>query len=327
MNRQNAPRAQQAARHGVVGDAVAPQLLDDGVTVVACDHQLQFIYARLSRFREVLRSLDCLGAVGAYLLDGVVDGGRIAREGEAGHLEPRLASHANSTDKRVFSHFGALVGPSLSKPVVQAVEALIARQIPHVGRAVHASRGATMPQLEPAAWRFGATAFVEFRKAALQVGIDYLEPEAPDDVASLPATTAIIDRWTPGYFEARKARMLFGRPADAERHEFTRGDYIVVCERRDRDYWLLRGSEIRAAGVASGRKQDAARRDRLIAAGKAVSVRGYPDRLELLTDVCIGWSLDRATKFLLGSAAGPSWFWRPIEPAEQAAADTPRLQR
>ena len=225
----------------------------------------------------------------------------------------------------MFSHFGALVGPGLSKPVVQAVEALIARQIPHVGRAVHASRGATMPQVEPAAWRFAATAFVEFRQAALQVGIDYLEPEAADDVASLPATTAIIDRWTPGYFEARKARMLFGRPVEAERYEFAWGDYVVLCERRDRDFWLLRGSEIRSAVVESGRKQDAARRDRLIEAGAAVAVRGYPDRLELLVDLRVGWSLDRATKFLFGSAAGPSWFWRPIEPAE-AAAETSRLR-
>ncbi len=325
MNDETAPQASTLTHR--VADAVAPPPLHDGVTVVACDHRLQFVYAPLGRFRQALRSLDCLGAVGAYLLDGRVDGHRVAREGEAAHLEPRLANHLHSADKRVFDHFGALVGPGLTKPVVQAVEALIARQIPHVGKAIHHSRGATMPQVEAVDWRFAATAFVAFRQAALQVGIAYLEPEAADDVASLPATTAIIDRWTPGYFEARKARMLFGRPVDAERHEFTSGDYVVVCERRDRDYWLLRGSEIRAAGVESGRKQDAARRDRLIAAGKAVSVRGYPDRLELLTDVCIGWSLDRATKFLFGSAAGPSWFWRPIEPAQQAAAETPRLRR
>ena len=145
--------------------------------------------------------------------------------------------------------------------------------------------------------------------------------------AGRPVAQAIIDRWTPGYFEARKARMLFDRPADAERHEFSWGDYVVLCERRGDDYWMLRGSEIRSAGVESGRKQDAARRARLIASGKAVSVRGYPDRLELLTDVCIGWSLDRATKFLFGSAAGPSWFWRPIEPAQQAVSETPRLRR
>ena len=98
-----------------------------------------------------------------------------------------------------------------------------------------------------------------------------------------------------------------------------------VCERRDRDFWLLRGSEIRSAVVESGRKQDAARRDRLIEAGAAVAVRGYPDRLELLIDLqSAGRWIGRPNS---SSAAPPA-------PAgsggrssrREAAAETPRLR-
>jgi hypothetical protein len=50
-------------------------------------------------------------------------------------------------------------------------------------------------------------------------------------------------------------------------------------------------------------------------------VRGYPDRLELLVDLEVGYSLDKLTKFVFGSAGGPN-HWRPLEPIPSATTQS-----
>jgi hypothetical protein len=301
----------------------APALAGGGLRVIrGRASPLVFGYGPLQRYRELLTRLNCGVAAGVYLLEGREADHCVAREGEALRLETRLADHANALKMRCFDRVAVLSAPGFTKPAAQALEALMARQIAYVGKAIHRSRGATMPEVDAEAWRMAAKGFATFRYAANMVGIDFLEPDAPDDVAAFwNSVTALRERWTPGYFANRKAQMLFGRSQEGPRFELNWGDFIAVCECRNGVYFLLSGSEIRAAPSGSARKSDVAKRRELIAQGKAAPVRGYPDRLQLMVDTPVGESLDRLTKFLLGTLAAAGERWRPIGPAAQPISE------
>jgi hypothetical protein len=142
----------------------------------------------------------------------------------------------------------------------------------------------------------------------------YLEPDSPSDVAAYwGCADAMRDRWLPGAIAMRKAQICEKASIMGPRLELDWGDYIAIAENRDCIFWLLAGSEVRANTVMSARKRHRTVRSELVDAGKAVEVRGYPDRLQLLVDLEVGTSVDAVTKFVLGSAASTDC-WRAFKP-------------
>jgi hypothetical protein len=274
---------------------------------------LVFAIAPFRQCQFLIRRLNAEVAQCVYLLVGEVDDQPVAREGRTGGPIARFGIHLSNPEFQHFTDVAVIAGPRLTESAVKALECLVARQIAAVGAVRHQSKGAELVNVSAGAWNSALDAFLFFRYAARTMGINFLEPHSPQHPAAFwNCASGIRDRWAPGAFEFRKALIAKKSPISGPRLELIRGDYLAIAERRGGTYWLLAGSEIRATPVSSARKSDWTARHDLISAGRGTEVRGYPDRLELLVDLEVGYSLDKLTKFVFGSAGGPN-HWRPLE--------------
>jgi len=279
---------------------------------------LVFATAPFHEYRSLIHRLNAEAAQCVYLLIGDLNGQPVAREGRTGGAFARLAMHLANPEFRHFTDVAVIAGPHLNENDVKALECLIARQIAAVGAVRHQSKGAEMVNASAGAWNNALDAFIFFRDAARIVGIDFLEPDSPQHPAAYWACKkGIRDRWAPGAFDFRKSLVARGSAFRGPRLELDRGDFITIAEKRGGAYWLLAGSEIRATAVSSARKSDRLARLDLISSGRATHVRGFPDRLELLVDLEVGYSVDKLTKFVFANAGGPNR-WQPLEPVPSA---------
>jgi hypothetical protein len=274
-----------------------------------------FGHAPLFRYAELVKRLNASDSQCVYLLEGGHGDQKTAREGRTGDPIARLACHHNNLEYRHFDRVAILAGQNLTENDVKGLECLVARQIAAVGRARHHSRGAEMPEVSGEAWSNARDAFLFFRRAAQLAGIDYLEPLSRCHAAAYwSSASGIQERWLPGAVEMRKSQIVRKRSDCGPVLDLKWGDFIAVAENRDGIMWLLAGSEIRTNAVASAGKRHSAARASLFAAGQAVAVRGYPDRLELLVDYEVGFSMDAVTKFVVGSKASDGERWREFQP-------------
>ena len=286
---------------------------------------LAFGVAPLSQYQGLVRRLNAEALQCVYLLLGEAAHGPIARGGRTGEPLIRLATHLARSDFRHFKRVAMVAGRKLTEDDVKAFECLLARQIAAVNAENERSKGPEMVKVLPCAWNAGLDAFLFLRWALSNFGITFLEPASPQHPAAYWACKkGIRDRWAPGAFDFRKTLVARGSIVRGPRLELDHGDFITVTEKRGEVYSLLAGSEIRATPVSSARKSDRLARLELINSGRATHVRGYPDRLELLVDLEVGYSLDKLTKFVFGNAGGPNR-WRPLESIPSATMQSSPL--
>ena len=273
---------------------------------------LKFGVAPLRDYQALVRRLGAENFQSVYLLLGESEGRLVARGGKTKDPLTRLGTHSGTIDLQHFTHVALVAGPALDEDSVAALEVLVLRQIEAVGAVNPGSKGPEMLKLAPAAWSNALDSFLFFRWALTRSRITLLEPDAAHHPASLLASASgISDRWKPNAVEARKSLISEGGAIRGATLDFNHGDFISIAEIRGDEYWLLAGSEIRSNAVPCARKKDRHARDEMLAAGHAAPVRGFPDRLEMLVDRMVGYSEDRLTKFVLGSACSEN-HWRPL---------------
>jgi hypothetical protein len=276
--------------------------------------ELVFGYSRFEHYSQLVKRVGAGRAECVYLLDGAVGDQRIAREGQTGNAGVRFSAHWNDRELRSISHVAILVGLTESGAV--ALECLLARQIRHIDRARHLSRGPVIASVDPGSWIIAERALLFFRQAAQMVGIDYLEPASPTDVAAYFFSAAgFRDRCLGDARDRRERQILNGKTDWGPLLALDWGDYVAIAEEREGVFWLLAGSEIRLASVTSATDRHASIRKDLINAGQAAVVRGCPDRLEILADLAIGGSKASLTKFALGGVPGDPNRWLEFSPA------------
>jgi len=289
-------------------------------------HPLAFGTAPLQEFQTLVRRLGAEHFKSVYLLLGQSGERLVARGGKTKNLLARLGTHLGTAGLRHFTRVAVVTGEGLDDNDVAALECLLLRQIEALGVANPGSMGPELLTSTPVAWNNALTAFMFMRWALEKVRIGLLEPRSPQHPASLIVSqSGISERWAPAAFETRKNLIGERGIRRGPRLDFARGDYITIAEARGEDFWLLAGSEIRATAVASARRKDKEARSEMLNSGRAAYVRGFPDRLELLVDRKIGQSVDRLTKFVLGSAGGPK-SWRPFVPTLFEAPKTAPTQ-
>lgn len=283
---------------------------------------LVFGYSHFEHHSELVKRVGARRAECVYLLDGAVGDQRIAREGQTGNVGVRFSTHWNDRELRSISHVAVLVG--LTESGALALECLLARQIRHVDRARHLSRGPVMASVDPGSWITAEGALLFFRQAAQMVGIDYLEPASPTDVAAYFFSAAgFRDRCLGDARNRRERQILNGKTDWGPLLALDWGDYVVIAEERNGVFWLLAGSEIRLTSVTSAADRHSSIRKDLIDAGQAAVVRGCPDRLEILVDLAIGRSKAALTKFTMGGAPGDPDRWLEFRPKPTPDAPFP----
>jgi hypothetical protein len=284
--------------------------------------KLVFGYAPFDQYVGLIKRVNAGRAECVYLLDGAHGDKRIAREGQTGSPLARFSKHRSDPNLRGVTHIAILVGLTGSSAL--ALECLLARQIRHVDRAQHVSRGPVVADVDPSSWIIAERAALFFRQAAEIVGIDYLEPSSPTDVASYwNAVAGYRDRCLGDARQRRKSQILNKRPGWGPLLELEWGDYVAIAEERKGVFWLLAGSEIRMATVNSAAEKHAVIRKNLLAGGQATEIRGCPDRLEILVDLEMGRSKAGLTKFALGGAPGDPDRWREFRPKPTPDAPFP----
>ena len=268
----------------------------------------------LHEHRTLIKRLDAERSQCVYVLLGQSADRPVARGGMTKEPLVRLGTHLGTSEFRHFTHVAVVTGPHLTDKDVAALECLVLRQIAAVGAANPGCKGPEMLKIPPAAWNTALDAFLFLRWGLMRARIIFLEPRFPQDPASLIATASgIRERWANNAFDARKNLVGGGGVPGGEKFEFDRGDFVTIAEKRGQHYCLLKGSEIRATAVASARIKDRRARKQLFESGWADHVRGFPDRLELLVDLNVGSTVDRLTKFVMGSACSEN-HWRPFVP-------------
>jgi len=280
----------------------------------APEHSLVFSVAPLEQHQALVRRLKADSYHCVYVLMGELNDRPVARGGKTEKPLARLGTHLGTPELRHLTNVAVIAGPKnkFNEKDLAALECLVLRQIAAVGAVNPGSNGPEMLKFEPVVWNKALDAFLFLRWGLKRARISFLEPLLPQHPASLIATAiGIRERWAPNAFETRKTLVAEGGEVRGEKLDFDHGDYITIAEKRGDAYWLLAGSEIRATAFASARPKDRDARSELLSSGHAAHVRGFPDRIELLVDRKVGFSEDRLTKFVMGTAGCPN-HWRPF---------------
>jgi hypothetical protein len=250
-----------------------------------------------------------------YLLEGMNDDNWAVREGRSIRVGGRIPNHANDPRLDFYDRVAIFAGPVLRNDDTKVVECLWSRQIAHVDKVMHFSGGPEMPNVDPSAWRAGGEAYLRSLHMAPMVGINYLQPNAIDDVATIEnAEVGFLDRWSPNSVEWRNSQFLRDSSGCGALMEFAWGDFVAIAECREGEFWLVKGSQIRAIPVECAPKWHRQRRETLAAKRLTGPVLGYPDRVKLKVDLLVGGSVASLTQFVKGSADSSTDCWREFQP-------------
>lgn len=284
--------------------------------VVRCKvSQLTFGVAPRDQTRALIDRVNPNGAPSNYLLEGMEGDQWAAREGRSIRIGARLPMHANNRRLDFYDRVAILAGPHLQSDHSKVVECWWARQLAHVGKVKHLSRGPEMPTVDASAWCAGGEAYLRSLIMAPILGITCLQPNTDDNIASIANVRAgFLERWSPDAIARRNSHFLKNRSDCDTLLEICWGDFISVAEYRDGHFWLLPGSQIRKTAVECAPKCHKRRRKQLASERRTTAVLGYPDRVMLTSDFCVGGSIAGLTQFTKGSADAGTRCWRKFTP-------------
>jgi hypothetical protein len=299
-----------------VSKLIQPELVPPDFRIARCKRSgLTLGIAPRDQTRALIERVNPRQLPSTYLLEGMDGDNWAVREGRSIRIGGRIPNHANDPRLDFYDRVAIFAGPGLRNDDTKVVECLWARQIAHVDKVTHFSRGPEMPNVDASAWRAGGEAYLRSLLMAPMLGITYLQPKAIDDIATVAnAEAGFLDRWSPNSVEWRNSRFLRDRSGCGALLEFIWGDFVAVAEFRNDRAWLLKGSQIRKMTVACAPKWHRQCRDKLAAKRLSSPVLGYPDRVWLKADFEVGTSLAGLTQFVKGSADSSTDCWREFQP-------------